>query len=306
VLERLAEPAQVRPFVGRESELRQLRAAFETAASERGALIMLVGEPGVGKTSVCEQLVQFVKGRGLPLVGHCYEEGSFRAPYQPVVEAFNGYVQVSEPDVVTADLGSLVADLARMLPMLRERLNVTPRPAGDPEEDRWRLLQAATDFLRSAATKQPLLLVLEDLHDADRGTLDLLLYLARNLHGARILVVGTYRDVEVDRAHPLSAALSELHRASNVARVRLRGLSIDEVQRLLAETSQQTIPHPFAELVHRQTEGNPLFVHETLRFVIDAGLVERHDGALRRVGHQSLRVASRKGCATRLASDCRA
>ena len=150
------------------------------------------------------------------------------------------------------------------------------------------MLQAATDFLRSAAAQSPLLLVLEDLHDADRGTLDLLLYLARNLRGARILVVCTYRDVEVDRAHPLSAALSELHRASNVTRMQLRGLSTDDVLRLLAETSHHTIPHPFAGLVHRQTDGNPLFVHEMLRYVIDAGLMEQRDGALRRVGDQSL------------------
>jgi predicted ATPase len=180
------------------------------------------------------------------------------------------------------------ADVARIVPTLRERLNIAPRPPGDPEEDRWRLLQAATDLLHRVAAKQPLLVVLEDLHDADRGTLDLLLYLARNLHSARILIVGTYRDVEVDRAHPLSAALAELHRASNVARIQLHGLSTDEVQRLLAETSQQTVPQPFAELVQRQTEGNPLFIRETLRFVIDTGLVERRDGALRRVGDQTL------------------
>jgi predicted ATPase len=86
----------------------------------------------------------------------------------------------------------------------------------------------------------------------------------------------------------LAAALTELHRASNVSRIQLHGLSTDEVKQLLAETSQQAIPQPFAELVQRQTEGNPLFVHETLRFVIDAGLVERRDGALRRVGDQTL------------------
>jgi hypothetical protein len=83
---------------------------------------------------------------------------------------------------------------------------------------------------------------------------------ARNLHGARILVVGTYRNVEVDRAHPLSAALGQLHRASNYARIHLRGLSMNEVQRVLGETSQHTIPQPVAELVQRQTDGNPLFV----------------------------------------------
>ena len=144
--------------------------------------------------------------------------------------------------------------------------------------------------------------MLEDLHDADRDTLDLLLHVARNAGGSRLLVVGTYRDVQVDRAHPLSAALTELHRASNVTRVYLRGLSTDEVQRLLAETSRQTVPRPFAELVHRQTEGNPLFVRETLRFVIDAGLVEQRDGALRRVGTRLWRAGYPRACGTRSAN----
>jgi DNA-binding CsgD family transcriptional regulator len=284
-----ATRSQRLPFVGREPELHQLQSAFEAATNGDGALIMLVGEPGIGKTALCDQLNTFVSAsRGLPLVGHCYEEGSFRPPYQPFVEVFATYLHGLDTEALRAQLGSSATDLARIVPTLRERLHVSPLPPGDPEEDRWRLLQAATDLLHGAAARQPLLVVLEDLHDADRGTLDLLLYLARNLHGARLTVVGTYRDVEVDRAHPLAAALTELHRSSNVARIQLGGLTTDEVQQLLAETSQHTIPQPFAELVHRQTEGNPLFVRETLRFVIDAGLVERRDGALRRVGDQSL------------------
>jgi DNA-binding CsgD family transcriptional regulator len=250
---------------------------------------MLVGEPGIGKTALCDQLSAFVStSRGLPLVGHCYEEGSFRPPYQPYVEVLGTYLLGLDTEALQAELGSSAADLARIVPPLRERLQISAPPPGDPEEDRWRLLQAATDLLHRTAARQPLLVVLEDLHDADRGTLDLLLYLARNLHRARILVVGTYRDVEVDRAHPLSAALTELHRSSNVARVQLHGLSTGEVQQLLVETSQHTISQPFAELVQRRTEGNPLFVRETLRFVIETGLVERRDGALRRVGDQSL------------------
>ena len=103
--------------------------------------------------------------------------------------------------------------------------------------------------------------------------------------------------MEVDRAHPLSAALTELHRASNVTRLHLRGLSTDEVQRCLRQTSQQTISQPFAELVSRRTEGNPLFVRETLRFVIEEGLVERRNGALRRVATRVWPVGSPKACA---------
>jgi predicted ATPase len=224
-----------------EAELRQLEPAFEAATIGHGALIMLVGEPGIGKTAFCEQLRALVSASGArSLVGHCYEERSFRQPYQPFVELFGTYLHECDIDAVSAELGSGVVDLARMVPTLRERLQMSPRPPGDPEEDRWRLLQAATDLLHRAAAQQPLLVVVEDLHYADHGTLDLLLYLARNLHGERLLVVGTYRDVAVDRAHPLSAALTELHRASNVARLQLRGLSTGEVQKLLAETSRQS------------------------------------------------------------------
>jgi predicted ATPase len=276
-------------FVGRQAELNQLKAAFEAAATGHGALMLLVGEPGIGKTALCDQLGRFVSAsNGVALVGHCYEEGSFRRPYQPFVEAFRTYLQESDLDALRADLGPDALELARIVPSVSERTHVSPRPPGNPEDDRWRLLDAAMHLLRIAAEHHPLLLVLEDLHDADRGTLDLLLHVSRSLHRVPLLVVGTYRDVEVDRAHPLSMALTELHRASNVARIQLHGLSTAEVQRLLAEASQQTVPQPFAELVQRQTEGNPLFVRETLRFVIDTGLVERRDGALWRAGDKSL------------------
>jgi tetratricopeptide (TPR) repeat protein len=162
---------------------------------------------------------------------------------------------------------------------VRERANVEPRPStGDPEEERWRLLQAVSGFLRNASSVQPLLLVLEDLHWADRGTLDLMLHVARNLEGARLLVVGTYRDVEVDRAHPLSATLAELRRVSSLPRILLRGLTVDEVHRMYTFIRGQDVSWAQAEAVHRQTEGNPLFVQEVLRYLVEEGLVIREAG----------------------------
>ena len=126
--------------------------------------------------------------------------------------------------------------------------------AGDPDEDRWWLLQSITSFLRNAYNVQPLLIVLEDLHWADRGTLDLLVHIARNLSGVRLLIVGTYRDVEVDRAHPLSSTLAELRRASSFGRVLLRGLTADEVQRMLSGIAGEDVRWGLAEAVHRQTK----------------------------------------------------
>jgi predicted ATPase len=99
---------------------------------------------------------------------------------------------------------------------------VEPREAQNPEEDRYRLMQAVTSFLSNAAKVKPMLVILEDLHDADKGTLEMLSYVSRNLAGTRLLIIGTYRDVEVDRNHPLSAALAELRRVSSFSRVLLR------------------------------------------------------------------------------------
>jgi len=282
-------PMYRRTFVGREGELRQLQQAYDAATSGQGSLVMVVGEPGIGKTSICEQAATYAAIRGgRTLVGHCYEEGSLSLPYLPFVEAMRSYVLAREPDGLRSDLGSGAGDVARIVSEIRDRVPVELRDAGDPDGDRWRLLQAVSSFLRNAASVQPLVIVLEDLHDADRGTLDLLVHLAHDLAGARLLLIGTYRDIEVDRAHPLSGALAELRRISAFSGIPLRGLTPDEVQRMMAGVSQQEISWQFAELVHRQTEGNPLFVQEMLRYLVEEGLVERRDGALRRVSEESL------------------
>src|SRR6185312_1020636 len=207
---------------------------------------MVVGEPGIGKTALCEQLATYVALRGgKALVGHCYEEGSLSLPYLAFVEAMRSYVLAREPDGLRSDLGTGAADVARIVSEVRDRVQgVELRPAGDSEDDRWRLLQSVTAFLRNASTVQPLVIVLEDLHWADRGTLDLLLHVSRNLQGARLLIVGTYRDVEVDRSHPLSSVLAELVRGATVQRIRLRGLTADEVQRMTAAIAQRDVPWP--------------------------------------------------------------
>jgi len=178
--------------------------------------------------------------------------------------------------------------VARIVPDVREKLQVELRQPGDPEEDRYRLLQAVSEFLRNAASAQPLLLVLEDLHDADRGTLDLLTHLARNLAGFRLMVLGTYRDVEVDRTHPLSGALANLSRISSFSRVLIRGLAVDEVQRMVEAAAGQEVQSGLTVAVERQTEGNPLFVQEVLRYLAEEGLLVRQEGSRAGLGDASV------------------
>jgi len=275
-------PLYRRVFVGREPELKQLKSAFDGAISGQGALMMVTGEPGIGKTALCEQIATYVTLRGgRTLVGHCYEAGSLSLPYLAFVEALRSYVLSREVKDLREELGTGAADVARIISEIRERLKIRLRSQKDPEEERYRLLQAVTAFLSNAANVQPMMVVLEDLHDADKGTLDMLTHVSRNLAGARLLIVGTYRDVEVDRSHPLSAALAELRRVSTYGRVLLRGLNADEVRRMLESITRESVPWGLAEAVHRQTEGNPLFVQEVVRYLAEEGLITRKEGGWR-------------------------
>jgi len=289
-------PLYRRVFVGREAELRQLQAGFDSAMSGQGSLVMVAGEPGIGKTALCEQLSTYVTLRGgKALVGHCYEEGSLSLPYLAFVEALRSYVLTRDIRGLRKELGTGAADVARIVSEIRERLKVKLRPPGDPEGERYRLMQAVTGFLSNAATVQPLLVVLEDLHSADKGTLEMLTHVSRNLTGTRLFLVGTYRDIEVDRAHPLSAALAELRRVSTFGRVVLRGLNADEVRRMLENITGQDVPWGLAEAVHRQTEGNPLFVQEVVRYLAEEGLITREQGRWRATRDTPLEMSIPEG-----------
>lgn len=224
---------------------------------------------------MCEQLATYVAVRGgRTLIGHSYEEGALSLPYLAFIEAMRTYVLERDPEQLKQDLGSGAGEIARLVSEVRERVGVEPAAVGpDPDEERWRLYQAVVGFLRTAGAVQPLAIVLEDLHWADRGTLDLLLHLSRQLAGARLLVVVTYRDVEIDRAYPLAGALADLRRSAGFARVSLRGLHTPEVQRLLAGIAGVDVPPSLGEVVFRQTEGNPLFVQEVARYLVEEGLL---------------------------------
>ncbi len=301
----VANPIYRRVFVGREPELKQLQSVFDSAISGKGALAVVVGEPGIGKTSLCEQLAAYVTLRGgKTLFGQCYEKGSLSLPYLAFVEALRSYVLNRPPDDLRKEMGAGAGDVARIIPEVRERLNIDPpKVGGDPEEDRYRLMQSVTDFLVNASAVQPLLIILEDLHDADKGTLEMLTHIGRHLAGARLLIVGTYRDVEVDRTHPLSGFLAELRRISSFTRVALRGLTSNEVQRMLQNVVlsgaegvvEQDIPWGLAEQVYRQTEGNPLFVQEVLRYLVEEGLIGRKDGQGKAGSQTTITIAIPEG-----------
>ncbi len=269
-------------LVGRERELAELRQLLAGALAGSGALALLGGEPGIGKTRLAEALAAEAAARGArPLWGRCWE-GEGATAFRPWVEALRQLLRGAAADDLAADLGAGVADLLSLLPELARLLpGLAPPPSVDPEEARFRLFDAVLGWLRAAAGRRPLLLVLEDLHWADASSLALLQFVARELAVLPLLLVGTYRDVELDRRHPLASVLPALRRERGTRRLALRGLDEPEVAALLeALLDRPSSEHSrqFAAALHDTTEGNPLFVQEIVRHLQENGRLLRRDG----------------------------
>jgi class 3 adenylate cyclase len=263
-------------FVGRAGELEALKMMFDESLSGRTRLVMVVGEPGIGKTRLVEELGVYAAVRGAQVCwGHCYE-GELGAPYQPFVEALRTYVRERSDNELQAELSTGAPEVATLVSDLRVRFPDLPvsRPLeGDAE--RLRLFEGIASFLTNASTAHPIMLILDDVHWADKPTLLLLQYLARGLRRERILVVCTYRDVELDRTHPLADAVAVLRREHLYERVLLRGFDRDEVKTFIEVVGEQETPAAFAETIHRETEGNPFFVAEILRNLAESGALKR-------------------------------
>jgi DNA-binding CsgD family transcriptional regulator len=257
-----------RVFVGRSREQTLLSKALADADAGNARIIMIAGEAGIGKTALCRQISLAAGERGMRvLAGQCYEQGSLNSPYLPFVEAIEGYTREGWP-YGEWDQSRV---LARIAPELR-KLGFEP-PLLTEGESPYLLFEAVAEFLRLAAARQPIVLLLEDLHDADEGSLDLLAHLGRRLGRARALIIATCRDTEVAPSQPLSATLAALQRSEIFERIRLRGLVAEELGELFEAMTGEPPASGMAESLHLQTEGNPLFATETIRHLEAEGLL---------------------------------
>ena len=266
------------PFVGRQQELAALKAALEETLVGKGSLQVVAGEAGIGKTRLARELMLYAQLRGAKvLVGRCTEaEGSL--PYLPFVEALGTLVGEEEKEDLQERLGEDAPIVAKLLPRIAARLRDLPEaPQLPPESERYTLFQAVAALLRGVADESGLLLVLEDLHWADKASLLLLQHLARELQGSRLLVVGLYRDVEVDPKHPLSEVLADLRRDHLYERIALGGLPQVDVRALVTAIGEQEMPDELARALYEETEGNPFFVEEILRHLVQEGILHRSD-----------------------------
>lgn len=265
-------------FVGRQPELGTLAAVWAQAQRAERGMVLVAGEPGIGKTSLVAESARAAHDSGaVVLFGHCDEEAL--VPFQPFVEALAHWVTSSPVAEVRAALGPQAADLALLVPEARHRLPglADTTPTGS-ETERYRVFEAVPALLHAIASRVPVLVVIDDLHWADRPTLQLLVHTIRRTAGARVLVLATYRDTEIFRTHPLAETLVELRRADVVQRLALRGLSRHDVGQLVSPDRE---PGPdevaLADALWRDTEGSPLFVRETLRHLEEVGAVARDD-----------------------------
>lgn len=267
-------------LVARQGELKQLRELWARASQGHSHLALLSGEPGIGKTRLArEAMVAAQLSGAVVLAGGCYEYEA-ATPYLPFVEALRQWAVAQFPDALREKLGATAPEVAKLAPEIEERIGpLAPNPPLPPNEERLRLFDNLARFFQSLAAPQGMLIFLDDLHWADQGTLALLHYLLRRLRDSRILILAAYREVELDRTHPLSAALVEWNRERLATRVALGRLSVDDTGTMLAALfGEASVSRELSEAIHRETEGNPFFVEEVVKSLIEQGEIYRENG----------------------------
>ena len=267
-----ASPRPSALFIGRKPELAQLCAALQAARRGFGRVLLLAGSGGMGKTRLAQQLAEQAEQEGtVVLWGRCLEEAG-APPYWPWRQLIRSHLRGGAQTDPAQLFGSGLQDIAGIVPEVAERFNVQAErgAVGDSKQSRFRLFDAIVGFWRRAAQRTPLLLIFEDMHWADATSLRLFTFLANELDDSAVLVLGTYRDTELSRQHPLFETLADLARSATCQRIELKGLSVAETEEFTAAASHGTASAHLIQALHARTEGHPLFLEETLRYMIDA------------------------------------
>ncbi|UCC64886.1 MAG: AAA family ATPase [Anaerolineae bacterium] len=258
-------------LINRERELEELKAHWERAMAGQPHLVLLSGEPGIGKTRLARELTVYTRLQGAAaLWGRCYEQ-EVAVPYRPFTNALQGYITSQPEDTLRRQVGTSAAELVRIIPALEQKLGtVAPAPPLNRPEERLRLFDGAATFLQNIAGEKPVFLFLDDLHWADEASLLLLQHLARHIRHIPLLILGAYREMELTRKHPLQRALVELNQERLATRLPLRRLDRqavgDMIQAMCA--AEQVVP-AFVDVIYHETEGNPFFVEEVIKALVE-------------------------------------
>lgn len=268
------------PYVGRSEERSLLRQALERAmAGAGGGVALIAGEAGLGKTRLVDEIAIEARARGMFVVrGQCYDmEGA--PPYAPFVEAIEYGLTVVAKDVFRAAMGEAGPEIARFVPKVRLAYPDLPPPLALPtDQARHYMFESVCDFFQRAAAVQPMLIALEDLHWADESTTQLLESVARRIDRTALLVIGTYRDVDLGPKDPFTRGIEHLSRLQAVSRISLKRLGAVEVAAMLRALSGQEPPERLVQLIYSETEGVPFFVEEVYRHLAEEQRLTDADG----------------------------
>ena len=260
-------------FVGRAEVLAGLGEALEEVSRGRGRIVLLTGEPGIGKTRTAEELVRGASTAGNPplvLTGWCASQPGAE-PYWPWLRILRGLVDAVDDEALGGALRVSATALVRLVPELGGRVSgLVPIADGSPEGSRFRLFDAIAAFLRAAAADRTLLLLLDDLQWADPSSLRLLEFLAREMAQARVLLVATLREAEVVDGHPLCETLEALSRVGRFERIELRGLAPGEIVSLVEGLCGSRVSEERIAAIAARSDGNPFFVRELALEALDS------------------------------------
>jgi DNA-binding SARP family transcriptional activator len=253
-------------YFGRAAEMSRLRVSLEKAAAGRGGVVLLAGEPGIGKSHALRQLIEQARGgSAIVLAGRCVE-GAWVPPFRPFAEAIAGYGESAGPRRLRADLAPA---LVRIAPRLSELLpDLEPPPALQPDEERFRLLDAAAQFFAALSARATVLLVLDDLHWADAGTALMMRHVARHCWHRRLLIAGAYRTTETAQ-DPLGDALGAMQAETECTTIRLGALSAEAIGQLLAAEAGAPVSASLTTAIGVHTGGNPFFAKEVIRHLAE-------------------------------------
>ncbi len=276
-------------FVGRDQELMDATGLWNKALAGEGQLLLISGEPGIGKTRLIRELSTHVEVTGgRSLIGECESEGG--APYAPFAQivrkslrqgAQNGF---ELPDFVLSDLLELAPELKPYYP------DVSPNPKLEPEAEQQRLFENVVAFCQAISEHTPLMLVIDDAHWADSGSLSLLRYLAGRTRNQRTLLAATYREVELDEARPFHEALLELNRKRLGTRLKLKRFDEQQTRDLLAAVFEEEITPDLLEGIFEETEGNPFFIEEVCKALVESGQVFHTENGWDRLSMEEIEI----------------
>ncbi len=269
------EPRWLTPLVNRTNELSKFKGAFQDAVNNKSSIVALHGEAGVGKTRLMRELATYAQSKGATvLTGRESEEST---PYAPWVEVTREYISQVPGELLRRMLGTHVSDFARLVPDIAAKVGTVPpsKPLGE-QQDRIRLFESIAHFLISISKEAPLLLLFDDLQWADQASLDLLEYFVRSTGNLRVLVACTYRTEDAGPDTLLHKMLAKLNRDRLLESLPVKSLGQDDTTKLIEQIfGEKQVSMEFTDLIHKTTGGNPFFIEEVLRSLVEDGTIFR-------------------------------